>query len=397
MPVEDCRSVIKGQKPPVTTKQLKNHGIIFKEATTTVDHLEAWLQPIYHSLTRIPDQFPRRSHKVFGKELQKFKQTGQDRQHDDVKSWCLAPEKGSVHLDESFNDEAERSQVREHHKESQDVAMAVRSYIDTGESEPKWHKFLENRIFLDFETARKGSDKFEKKLEGWEVHSEVLFNGIPRRRAVSLGPAHEDSESEESDAPISRHQYRTPQGKERPNLPYSKTAPAALNKTSAHFNIPRITYDDLTQHDREDSSTSSDEGYASTCISGGRSRSRVNRGDLCDFDPCEETSEEDPDDAYVPPSSSDEDGDSDDGEDEDSEAFSESEDDEISEEEVEDIRRAAERFLRPESQEYYFELPDRSIHNSRVDVQLTPTKGSRRLSVSSERRSKKDKRGSARF
>ncbi|KAH6622266.1 hypothetical protein C7974DRAFT_473606 [Boeremia exigua] len=210
-----------------------------------------------------------------------------------------------------------------------------------------------------------------------------------RRRAASLGPTQEDSDSEELEVVNSRSQHCTPQGKLRPHLQHGQTAPESLDRRLIKVRIPQIRLNGLTKIDHEDSDDGPEIGHKSARLSGARRKLKVDSNDLSAFIYDEGASEDDADETYSPSKSEDDSGQSN-SEEEDSVECASADDGNISDEEVKELLDTAHSYLSSDSQRYCFQLPDRSQPISWLEA----------CSTSSElvgTKTKKDRRGSARF
>lgn len=194
-----------------------------------------------------------------------------------------------------------------------------------------------------------------------------------RRRATSLGPTNEVSDSEELESVSSKIQYRTPQGKSRPHLKHGETTPASLDRRLVKGGIPQIRLNGLTESGQEYSDDGSDEGYESVRLSGGRRKPKVDSYDLSTFVCDDDTSADDADATYFPSESDDESGQSNSEEEENAE-YDSAEDGEISDEEVKELLDSARSFLSSGSQQYCYQLPYRSQPTSRLEADSRPTK-----------------------
>lgn len=154
-------SLGKSQKPYLDRELLKNHGIEFRERTTTVDKLEPWLTPLFHYLTRMPDQFPKKWMHTFRKELKWFEEQGQDRNHADRKTWCIGPIENSTSSEGRVRP---TTSVKKTHDELTAYAHAAYDMVQCrkkNENEPKWMSILITHIFLDYAKANGESNSYE--------------------------------------------------------------------------------------------------------------------------------------------------------------------------------------------------------------------------------------------
>lgn len=217
-----------------------------------------------------------------------------------------------------------------------------------------------------------------------------------RRRAASLGPAQEESDSEELELVDSTSQYCTPQGKLRPQLQHGQTAPEPLDRRVIKAGIPQIRLNGLTRIGHEDSDDDSEKGYKSVRLSGARRKLSVDSNDLSGFIHDESASEDDADGAYCP-SESETDSSQSDSDEEESVEFDSADDGNISDEEVKELLDAARSYLSSDSQRHCFQLPDRSQPNPWLEARSASRKERHRLSELAGTKTKKDRRGSARF
>ena len=217
-----------------------------------------------------------------------------------------------------------------------------------------------------------------------------------RRRATSLGPTQEVSDSEELEFVNSRSQYRTPQGKLRPHLQHGQTTPESLDRRLIKVGIPQIRLNGLTRIDHEDSDDGSEKGHKSVHLSGTRRKLKVDSNDLSAFIHDEGASEDDADETYSPSESENDSGQSNSEEEESAECDS-ADDGKISDEEVKELLDTAHSYLSSSSQRYCFQLPDRSQPISWLEARSTSRKERHRSSELVGTKAKKDRRGSARF
>lgn len=217
-----------------------------------------------------------------------------------------------------------------------------------------------------------------------------------RRRAASLGPTKEESDSEESEFVNFRSQFRTPQGKLRPHLQHGQTAPETLNRRLIEAGIPQIRLNGLTNTGHEDSDDGSEKGHKSVRPSGARRKLKVDSNDLSAFIHDEGASEDDTDVTYSPSESENDSGQSNSEEEESAECDS-ADDGSISDEEVKELLDTAHSYLSSDSQRYCFQLPDRSQPVSWLEARSTSRKEHHRSSELVGTKTREGRRGSARF
>ena len=152
----------KNQKPYLNRELLKNHGIRFRERTTTAaDELRPWLRPLFHSLTRIPDRFPGDLNNTFGEELKRFEDEGQDRNDADRKTWCMGPIENPNQSDGKLRTDSAVKKTRNKLAVYQQAAREMQQCRVTNENEPKWVSILSRHIFLDFPKIDGESNTYE--------------------------------------------------------------------------------------------------------------------------------------------------------------------------------------------------------------------------------------------
>lgn len=217
-----------------------------------------------------------------------------------------------------------------------------------------------------------------------------------RRRAASLGPTQEESDSEELEFVNSRSQYRTPHGKLRRQLQHSQTAPEPLDRRLIKVGIPQITLNGLTRIEHEDSDDGSEEEHMSVRLSGALRKLKVDSNDLSAFIHDEGVSEDDTDGTYSP-SESENDSDQSNSEEEESAECDSADNGNISDEEVKELLDTARSYLSSDSQRYCFQLADRSQPISWLEVRSKSRKELHRSSKPVGIKAQKDRRVSARF
>ncbi|KAF2627317.1 hypothetical protein BU25DRAFT_440114 [Macroventuria anomochaeta] len=79
------------EKPKLSRKQLRGHGIEFIKKVSNIDELDSWLQPIGRAITRLQERFPKATRNTFNEELEQFYLHGQDRDDARREDWCLRP------------------------------------------------------------------------------------------------------------------------------------------------------------------------------------------------------------------------------------------------------------------------------------------------------------------
>lgn len=141
------------QKADLDRELLKNHGIRFRERTTTADKLEPLLQRLFHFLTHVPDRldrFPRDMRDTFREELKRFSENGQDRNSADRENWCLGPVENTNQSHGRILSNSAVKKTRNKFAAYQQVAYDVQQYRAKKEMEPKWTSILTRHIFVDF-------------------------------------------------------------------------------------------------------------------------------------------------------------------------------------------------------------------------------------------------------
>lgn len=149
------------QKPYLDRELLKNHGIRFRERTTTADKLEPWLQPLFHFLTRIPDRVPRDLRDILGEDLKRFEDKGQDRDNADRKIWCLGPIEDPNQSDGRLRKDSAVRKTRNKLATHQQAAWDMQQCRAKNEKEKKWVEILTRHIFLEFPKVDGRSDTYE--------------------------------------------------------------------------------------------------------------------------------------------------------------------------------------------------------------------------------------------
>lgn len=150
------------QKPYLDRELLKNHGIRFRERTTNAaDELRPWLRPLFHSLTRIPDRFPRDLKDTFEEELERFEDEGQDRNNADRRTWCLGPIENSNQSDGKLRTDSAVKKTRNKLAVYQQAAREMQQYRVMNENESKWVTILSRHIFLDYPKIDGESNTYE--------------------------------------------------------------------------------------------------------------------------------------------------------------------------------------------------------------------------------------------
>ncbi|KAH3992844.1 hypothetical protein HBI56_198720 [Parastagonospora nodorum] len=163
-------------KPKLSRKQLQDHGIEYIDGVFNIDELDPWLREICLTITRLQEHVPKATRKAFKKEMDQFSLHGQDSEDALQEGWCLTPAKNLDHLHpESYTTPAA---VGDHMKpESCEKALrAVRQCRKRIEGEDKWARVLCNHVFWDFHETYSGSSSYEQKLNGWELHQNILWN-----------------------------------------------------------------------------------------------------------------------------------------------------------------------------------------------------------------------------